>query len=255
MIVEAALRSLEALDQAVVDRAAELPDSLAVAINERLSQWPWRVRELAALLLAAHGAPASVQLLVKLTADQSLQVASAAARSLADQTNLPPGDALLEVLPSRSDPYVRQQLYLAAGRADCSLEALRSVLKAEPNPRVAAEGLAVAVRRGGDLERRHFFDAVRHAEAEDVAAYQARLLYVGDPKLAKALLPWLSSEAPVTRASSDRSPEMIRMCDFAVAIAHSLGLPVRLPEDGSGVLPSAIIRAARPVLEALPDPD
>jgi hypothetical protein len=48
---------------------------------------------------------------------------------------------------------------------------------------------------------------------------------------------------------------MIRMCDFAVSIAHDLGLPVRLPEDGPGVLPPAIIRAARPVLEALPDPD
>jgi hypothetical protein len=52
---------------------------------------------------------------------------------------------------------------------------------------------------------------------------------------------------------SDRSPEMIRQCDFAIWAAHQLSTGVSLPANRIDNYSPATLAAAKPVLQALPD--
>ena len=69
------------------------------------------------------------------------------------------------------------------------------------------------------------------------------LVYVGDKRLAKALIPWLHKTDPVSRMGSDRSPAMVRQCDYALWTAHLLSIGVTLPANRIDNYSPAILAA------------
>jgi hypothetical protein len=78
-------------------------------------------------------------------------------------------------------------------------------------------------------------------------------VYVGDKRLAKALISWLHRTDPISRMGSDRSPAMVRQCDYALWTAHQMQVGVTLPVNRMDNYSAASLAAAKPVLQALED--
>ncbi len=212
-------------------------------------------RELAILYLAKFNPPGTGNLLLRLTGDTSLQAAVAAATSLAKGNLNVPGSEIVAVIPTRKDKHVRGYLYLAAGNAKNppALTAFRDVAKLETDPAASEQAEVAVVKLDGDVERRAFFQRIENATPATALSIRDQMLYVGDPKLAKALEKWFDNPADVMRLGSDRQGGSARMCDLAAWIAHSLGVRFDLQPDYMTNFKPAVLNAAKAAVMALPD--
>ena len=123
-------------------------------------------------------------------------------------------------------------MYLAAGNSKNppALSAFRDVARLEKDPDAAESAEVAAVKLGGDAERKSFLKRIEEAPPEKALAIQDQMLYVGDPKLAKALLTWFDNTAGVMRLGSDRQGGgSVRMCDLAAWIALPARCEIRSP--------------------------
>jgi hypothetical protein len=226
----AVLDAARAHDWTIVGRAAKLEPVSPSAVAAALQELDPEAREIVASAVAAQGRPEQGALMVHLTGDPSVQVQTIAARALGKLASPPPANVLLAAVPARDNPFVRRQLYLAVGRTGerDALAPLRAFAAAERDPDAALDAEVAAIRLGAAAEQARFLDRVRKAEPRDALAVRERLLYVGDPALAKGMLRWLSNEASVMRLGSDRDPKMARMCDIAIWTAYQLGVQFQI---------------------------
>ena len=162
-------------------------------------------------------------------------------------------DEFPKAISRQSQPYIRGQLYLALGRTGESgtIDALRAQLHNEPDREAAQKGQVALVKLGAAAERDAFLGQVREAKPDDALRISDQLLYVGDPRLAKGLLPWFSDFHNVTRLGSDRQKSMAPMSDIAVWTAHRLGVRFQVYPEYLTNYSDSIILAARSAVDSL----
>lgn len=256
MTDEPVVSALRAHDRRILQGPASPNPNVAPSVESALPGLDEEARAIAALFLAHNNGPGAGNVLLKLTGDRSVQVASSAARSLVNVTDKPAGNTILAAIPARQDRMVRGFLYLAAGKAKSApgLDAFREVAKKEVDPGAAESAQVALVRLGGEPERKAFLHRISTATAEKAIQIQDQMLYVGDPLLAKGLLPWFGNKEGVLRLGGDRQDRMARMCDMAVWIAHQLGVKFAMnPSDHLTIYDAGVLAAAKAAIAALPD--
>lgn len=253
-MVQHYMHSLQMGDRTVIDRAKDAPPDFLSELERNWKTLDTKAREIAVLMLERIGTAPAAVFLLRVTGDPSLQVAGAAARAFERSAHLPAGDSILAILPSREAPFVRGKLYLAAGRANCGLDALRRVAANEADAQAKLHAQAAMVRRRGVPERLAFFDRVKKARPDEVLGCSEHLLYINDPNLAKSMTSWLGNTEGVMRIGYDGGVDrQARMCDFAVWNGKELGLPT-----GAGtainVYDPSLLSQVRKLYSELPDP-
>lgn len=252
-MVQLFLQSILDGDRSVVARAENAPPGFLTELDRHWPSMSPASRDIAVLVLERIPSVPSANFLLKATADPALHVAAGAANALLRQPQLPAGNTIVNLIPSRPSPFVRGPLYLAAGLAGAALQPLRHVAANESDPTAALDALAAIARLGGLPERRALFERVRKARPDEVRPLARVLRYVGEPALAKAMLAWLASTAPVVRLGPDGSNiPYARMCDYAVWTAKDLGLPTPAGPVLANYEAVALART-RQILQELPD--
>jgi hypothetical protein len=255
MNADSVIASLLKHDHMLLREPAIADPALLPRIAAELPKFDEQSKALTAAYLEKYDSRESADLLLRMTRE-NVQVAAAAARTLNKLSTVPAPDALLAAIPLASDKYVRGQLYLVTGKskAPVDLDKLRNIARSEKNPEALADLLAAVVKLGGSNERTTFLNLVRQASADQVIRIQEHLLYVNDVRFAKGLLPWFDSNDGVMRIGSDRQGGMMaRKKDFAVWIAHQLGVKFQPAPTYLTNFGDADIAAARKAVQALPD--
>ena len=254
-MVQHYIQSILMGDRSVIDRAKDAPPDFISELGRAWKTMDSNAREIAVLMLERIDSAPGAEFLLRVTADPAMYVANGAARVLEGQSHLPSGDSLLAVVPSRESPFVRGKLYLAAGRSGCGLAALRRFASTEGDSAAALDAQAAMVLRNGVPERLAFFERVRKAAADEVQTCVRHLLYINDPNLAKAMIPWLGNTDGVMRIGYDGPGgyKQARMCDYAVWIGGKLGLP---SGGGPGITnyDATLVSRVRKLYSELPDP-
>lgn len=254
-MVQHFMYSIQMGDRTVIDRAKDAPPDFLSELEKTWRTMTPQSKDIAILMLDKINTHQTAAFLLRLTADPNAQVAATAARVLENQKDLPAGDSILNLIPSRQNPFVRGKLYLTAGKAVCGLDALRRTAAMEADEQAAQQAQTAIVLRGGQAERLAFFERVRKARADEVLAFSAQLLYINDPNLAKAMIPWLNSTEGVMRIGYDApgKDRQARMCDFAIWNGKELGLGT-----GAGTsitnYDAGLISRVRKLYSELPDP-
>jgi len=238
-------------------REPAIPDpALLPRLAAELPKLDPQAKALMAAFLEKYDNRESAEILLRMTSE-SVQVAAPAARTLYKLTTVPAPDELLAAIPLASDKYVRGRLYLVTGksRARVDLDKLRALARSEKDREALADLLAAVVKLGGANERSTFLNMVKSASADQAIRTQEHLLYVNDVRFAKGLLPWFDSQDGVMRIGSDRQGgKMARQKDFAVWVAHQLGVGFQMTPDHLANFSDAVIAAAKKAVQSLPDP-
>jgi hypothetical protein len=231
------------------------PPALAAALEAALPQFGDEAAQIAAMLADRHPGPRTVPLLLGLARSPHLQAAAQAAAALS-RLPRPPVAEIAQAVPSVRDAQVRGALYLAIGRSPDpgALDALRALVPHEPDAAAATRAQAALARLGGTPERAAFLERVRRAGIADFKDVYDDLLYVGDVRFARGLLPWLDSTEPATRIGREAEGKTARLCDVAVWTAHQLGVPVATHAVRLERFDDATLQATRSALQQLPAP-
>lgn len=255
-MVQHFITSIQMNDRTVINRAKDAPADFLSELDRVWKTLDPNARGIAVLMLEKIDSGPAAAFLLRVTADPNAQVAAAAARVLLDMSSLPAGDMILNLIPSRESPFVRGKLYLAAGKANCGLDALRRTAAMEADPGAAGCALAAMVRRGGAAERIRFMEQVEKARPDEVLEFSRQILYINEPNLAKAMVPWLDSTEGVMRIGYDApgKDRQARMCDFAIWNGKLLGHPTSAGDAIANYEPAHVSRI-RKLFAELPDPE
>jgi len=235
----------------MLDACGVLPANFAEELEQAWGELDTRARSLALFLLdRLGGAP---EFLLRRAVDSALPLAVRSARFLARRTWTGIAPAILEAIPKCRHPAARSYLYQAAGRTKDrrSLEAFRETAAKETEAPCRLHAEAAAVLLGGEAEREKLYMRVRGAAPQEAEFAREQVLYVGEPTLAKAMIPWLSDERVVAVRRVHLVPEEIRMCDLAVLTAHELGLRVVPPPQPACQVTQEQRGSAERILRAL----
>lgn len=226
---EKIISAIRGHDRTVLDQARSAPEGIAVEIDEVIGSLDNEAREIATELVAMQDSKQAGTFLLRRTADTNVNVATVAVENLGKIINKPEANDLIAAIPERPDAFVRGKMYLEAGNRqdEFVLDEIRRVSMDEKNNDVKLRSLAARAKRGGRQEISDFMEVVRRTEPDDALDIQALLLYINNPKLAGALLPWLDNKEGVMRIGSDRQNMMASMADVAVWTVHML--KIKLP--------------------------
>jgi hypothetical protein len=234
----------------------QAPAETVTDLEKSLHKLDTEARLLAELFLIDKGGPEASALLLRMTGDDDEQVAAGAAQGLNSIADAPSAEAIIEAIPLRKYPVVRSSLYLTAARTGKKelLPAIRSLLQHESDGQALRDGQVAAILLGDSEERPQFMDRLRQANSRESLDLAEKLSLIGDPRLAKGLLPWLNNLAPVTRLGSDRNPRTLRMCDLAVWTAHRLGVKFPMPSESLTNFDQPTLAAAEAALREISGP-
>ncbi len=251
---EGLIQAIREHDWSVRDRAAQASPTLVAEIERAMPTFDTESGLLAVISLIVYNGPGVGAALLALTHNQHPQVAAEAARGLGKVKDRPPIATILAAIPSRTDPLIRGELYLVAGSAGDArqLDLLRKAAAGESDEEAAAQAQIAAVKLGGLPEREAFMRRIREAVPAQATRVLEQMRYVGDRTLAKALLPWLSNTASVTRLGTDAAGRSARMCDVALWTAHLLGVRFEPQPTKLDNYPPGMIAAAAAALRELP---
>ena len=234
------------------------PDPLRLAedLEHVMAQLGDEGSQIAATLASRYPSPQTTHFMLTMARSTHMQAAVTAAMSLSTLPDAPSVADLAGTVKHAADPMVRAQLYLALGRSKDAqaLSALRALLSTEADASAAVKGTAAAARLGGTAERMALLARVTNASADNAKDVYDDLLYVGDVRLAKGLLPWLDKLDPVTRIGSDVDNRAARLCDLAVWTALRLGVKVPASGDKIANYDKTTLAATRAALQQLPTP-
>ena len=260
MNIEDILQALREHRGSAVALAPGAPADLAIEVEHALPQLDDQARALAALCVIRRNGPESGPVLLRMTGDTSSQVSIKAATGLFEKvpmTDAPTADAILTVIPQRKNEAVRGYLYLMVGRRngtpddDRHLTTLRKLEVQESDKNALQRVQVAATRLGGQPERAAFLERIRAAGPDEATNICDQLVYVGDPRLAKGMMPWFGNMASVFRLGSDRDNRMARMCDLAVWTAHELGVTFAMTPKYLSNFSQGTLTAAETALKAL----
>lgn len=234
------------------------PDPLRLAADLALvaAQLNDQGSQIATVLVGRYHGPQSTPFLITMVRSTHMQAAVTAAKALGKLDTPPPAVEIARSIPLASSPLVRAQLYLVLGRSleAPALTAVRALLATEQNAEARSKAIAAAARLGGDVERASFLERIMHGSVGDAKEIYDDMLYVGDVRFAKGLLPWLDQHEPVTRIGSDTDGKSARMCDLAVWTALQLGVKLPISAAKLDTYDATTIELARAALTALAAP-
>lgn len=221
------------------------PDASELPALERLSSHADAgVRELAAHCLA-RGA-GSVERLVALLDDPSVQVRYAAQRGLAARLTPALGARLLELSFAQSDLGVRRELCVLAAESGLeatahppSASALEHAAEREPDPVARAARWLLAARAGSERARDAVGEAHRALAPRELARLLSRPGWLEDRFCRDTLRGLLDERAPAAWIHSEARPDgppARRVCDFAAERARSA-----LTREGRATPPHAAV--------------
>ena len=252
-MTEQYLNSLRMHDITLPKRAADIPADFLERVAKSWKEFDAESRDIAVSTASQMRVRAAGQFLLSVAGLEGEESATAAASALINHPDAPDGNTILAATQRSRDAITRSRLYLAAGTHGAAIAVFEPIAAKETNPearQAAVEGMA----RLAHLPSLHaLYDRTAKATASEVVRIHEALVYVRDKRLAKALISWLIKTDPVMRMGSDRSPAMIRQCDYALWTAHVLGVAVSLPANHIDNFTPAPLAAAKPVLQALPD--
>lgn len=252
---QAIVEAVRRVDWDVINATPADPASLAADLEAALPQLDDEGSQIAAIVASRHPGPRTAQLMLLLAQSTHLQAAGEAAAALTRLPPVPLAD-VASALAKVRDPMVRGLLYLVVGLSPdaAALPTLRQQLAQERDAKAADMGQAAAARLGGRPERAAFVDRVRSANAETVKGVYDELLYVGDARFGKALLPWLDNHEPATRIGRDLEGRSARMCDLAVWTAKQIGVKIPVAITRLDRFDDGTLKATRAALLQLADP-
>ncbi len=232
------------------------PSRLADDFETVLPQLDDEGSAIAAMLAARYPSAHTARFMLTLARSTHLQAAINAAMSVSTLPDPPTVLDIAATVRKAIDPMVRAQLYLALGRShDASaLPALLALGVAEHDADASDKGVVAAARLGDVSARASFMLRVENATIENAKDVYDDLLYVGDVRFAKGLLPWLDGHDPVTRIGTDEGGRSARLCDLAVWTAVRLGVKLPVSGDALDNYDDATIAATRAALRQLAAP-
>lgn len=234
------------------------PDPLRLSeeLEQVMAQLDDEGSQIAATLASRYPGPQTARFMLAMARSTHMQAAVTAASSLSTLPEAPSAVDIAGTVKRAADPLVRAQLYLALGRSTDAeaLPALQRLLPTESDAGAVEKGTAAAARLGGAVERTAFMARVTTAGVGNAKDVYDDLLYVGDIRFAKGLLPWLDQHDPVTRIGGDEDGRAARLCDLAVWTAMRLGVKLPVPDTRLAIYDDATLQATRAALRQLPDP-
>jgi hypothetical protein len=247
------LNALRTHDNTLPNRAADIPNDWLEQVAKSWKELDEESRDIAVSTASRMGNRLAGRFLLTVAGLPGEPAATPAAEALLTHKEAPDGNTILAAAPAVKDAAIRAQLFRAAGAHGAAVTLFEPVAAKETDPgarEAAVEGLA----RLGHLPSLHqLFTATEKAEGPQVLMLHDALVYVGDARLAKALISWLHKTDPISRLGSDRSPAMVRQCDYGLWTAHLLATGVTLPANRIDNYPASALSAARPILQALED--
>lgn len=247
------IAALRQHDETLPQRAADLPANFVDELAKVWTTLDDQARDIAVSCLIRMRHTGAGRFLLQLAIARGETHSLRAARALITHVGCPDASSLLTAARNAEDSSVRDSLYLAAGNQTTPVQLFAQQVATEKNPRARIAGRDALARLGHVPALQEVFAAVRGATADQALDIQDSLLYIGDKRLAKALISWLHVLDDVTRLGSDRTPDMARQCDFAVWIAHRLNTGVAVPVPRLDNYAPAVCAAAKTVLEGLED--
>jgi hypothetical protein len=240
----------------VINAVPPDPSQLAADLASVAGQLDDEGSQLATILVGRYHGPESTPFLIAMTRSAHLQAAVSAAMTLGELPDAPPSVDIARSIRSAVDPLVRAQLYLVLGRSHeaAALAAVRLLHSTEQDSDARDKAAVAAARLGGDVERAAFLQRISGATSANAKDVYDDLLYVGDVRFAKGMLPWLDQHDPVTRIGSDAEGRSARLCDLAVWTALRLGIKLPVQADQLDIYDDATLAATRAALQQLADP-
>jgi len=178
-------------DMAVLTQAAPFAVDVPLALEAALPQLGTRARLVATWVLERCSGEPKGHALLEMTADPDEQIAVLAARALLKmpREDLPAAERLAITIPVRLKAPVRRFLYLVLGRTDNTsvLKQLRQCYEQERSGEALAKARVAAVRLGGASEREALVERLEQVTVPTAEPAFEDLVYVGDPRLARAL--------------------------------------------------------------------
>jgi len=234
------------------------PDPLRLAedLEDVLPQLDDEGSEIAAILASRYPSQHTARFMLALTTSTHLQAAMSAAMAI---SGLPHPPAVMDIAittPKVVDPMVRAQLYLALGRTHdaTALPALLALLATERDAHASDKGIVAAARLGDVTARANLLLRIEGATVANAKDVYDDVLYVGDVRFARGLLPWLDQRDPVTRIGGDEAGRSARMCDLALWTAVRLGVKLPVSGDSLDIYDDAMLDRARAALRQLTPP-
>ena len=170
------------------------------------------------------GGPAARQGLLKELTDRTETVRAAAARYLRahyDKADLP---AIVNMMNSSADEYIREQLALLLGESgDPSKIPVLATRKQLEKDQFARHADSLAMARLGDAgAKAELVQRLSLPEAKERVAALRDLPYVNDIGLLKHAIPLLDDTRDGLNVGPSHGPYFIRVCDVAVNIANQM---------------------------------
>lgn len=247
------LNALRTHDITLPDRASDAPPDFLEQVARAWGQWDEESRDIAVSTAIRMRNRNAGHFLLKVATLPGEPAAASAAEALITHPEAPDGNTILAAAQPVKDGLTRAALYRAAGANQAAVAVFEPVAAKEPDPGAKQAALEALARLGHLPSLHQLYEKTAKAQAGDVLTMHDALVYVGDVRLAKALIPWLHATDPVSRLGSDRSPLMVRQCDYALWTAHLLSAGVTLPAPHIDVYGPAALSAAKPVLQDLPN--
>jgi len=243
-------------DWDAINAVPPAPLELTEDLERVMSQLDDEGSQIATTLASRYPGPRTAHFMLEMAASTHLQAAVTAAASLSELPQKPSAADIAATAKRAASPMVRAQLYLSLGRSQDpgALPALQLLLSTEGDVGAAEKGTAAAARLGGAAERVVLLGRVANASPANAKDVYDDLLYVGDVRFAKGLLPWLDQQEPVTRIGGDEGGRVARMCDLAAWTAMRLGVKVPIPNTRLDIYDDATLQATRAALVQLPNP-
>ncbi|MFN0102053.1 MAG: hypothetical protein ACKV2U_08180 [Bryobacteraceae bacterium] len=252
-VTEHFLNSLRTHDITLPGRAADIPGDWLEQVAKGWKELDAESRDIAvSTATKMRGRPAG-KFLLSVAALTGEEASTPAAAALITHPDCPDGNTLLAAAQPIKDPLTRAHLYRAAGAHGAAVSVFEPIAAKETNAQARQAALEGMARLGHLPSLRTLYERVVKATAAEVLVLHDALVYVGDKRLAKALVSWLHKTDPISRMGSDRSPAMVRQCDYALWTAHLLAIGVTMPVNRIDNYAPGILAAAKPVLLALPD--
>lgn len=253
---QAIIEAVQRGDWDAINAVPPEPLRLSEDLEQVMAQLGDEGSQIAATLAGRYPGPQTARFMLTMARSTHQQAAVTAAMAL---SSLPQAPSVVDIASTAKravDPMVRAQLYLALGRSRgaVALPLLRELLSTEVDATAATKGTAAAARLGGKAERVALMARVTGASVANAKDVYDDLLYVGNVRFAKGLLPWLDQQDPVTRIGSDEGGRSARLCDLAVWTAKRLGVPLPVSDSALANYDDATLQATRAALLQLKDP-
>lgn len=228
-VSDTVLRHLDARvrahDFSVQNEVRGLGDRLFPQLSRLAEDRDAETRSLALLCLEVSNAQGAGKVLGEALSDPSADVRLAASQVLG-RTTLPTAmPFLVDAVRRNSDPGIRRNAALAAGKyPNAQAAELAEAARHEKDPDVRLASTQARARLGDIAARREFLAGLRAAQGQVRSQWLDRSEYIGQSWVLPGLTTWLGDKNPARRIGADNmpGPQYLRVCDVVLNLATNV---------------------------------